>query len=204
MSMEAPMTDKPELKLINDSASGDPFDLSRLRIDPATLETASVRKLLTSVPVRKPLAQDFFRVRPEPQYRETLAFIELRDDREVFIVDLKAVPELSGEVFLAILFTVISRTGVLSMWPVRVPANDGRKPIEWHTSAALAAEHAMRGWIRMKANMSLGAYEIFEATGSIPDPVWPELTFNAIYRIAFKDRIIRTLDHPVVKRLRGE
>jgi hypothetical protein len=38
----------------------------------------------------------------------------------------------------------------------------------------------------------------------LPDPVWPELTFNAIYRIAFKDRIIRTLDHPVVKRLRGE
>ena len=39
--------------------------------------------------------------------------------------------------------------------------------------------------------------------GNIPDPIWPELSFDAIYRIAFKDRVIRSLDHPVVKRLRG-
>ena len=51
--------------------------------------------------------------------------------------------------------------------------------------------------------MGLGAYEIFEAEGSIPDPIWPELSFDAILRIAFKDRVVRSLDHPVVKRLRG-
>ena len=56
---------------------------------------------------------------------------------------------------------------------------------------------------RVKANMGLGAYEIFEAEGSIPDPIWPELSFDAILRIAFKDRVVRSLDHPVVKRLRG-
>jgi hypothetical protein len=51
--------------------------------------------------------------------------------------------------------------------------------------------------------MDLGAYEIFEAAGSIPDPAWPDLSFNEIYRIAFKDKIIRDPDHPIVKRLRG-
>ena len=61
----------------------------------------------------------------------------------------------------------------------------------------------MKSWVRVKSNMDLGAYEIFEAAGSIPDPIWPDLSFDAILRIAFKDRVIRDLDHPVVKRLRG-
>ena len=196
------MTDKPDLKLIDAAASDDPYDLSRLRINPETLETTSVKKLLTTVPVRKPLPQEFVRVRSEPQYRETLAFIELKEDGETYIVDLGAAPALQGECFLATLFTAISRTGVLFMWPVRMPAADGRT-IEWHASAATAAQHAMKSWVRVKSNRSLGAYEIFEAENSIPDPIWPELSFDAILRIAFKDRVIRSLDHPVVKRLRG-
>jgi hypothetical protein len=196
------MSDKPDLKLIDAAASDDDFDLARLRINPEMLETTSVKKLLTTVPVRKPTAQDFVRVRSEPQYRETLAFIELKDDRETYIIDLGAVPELQGECFFATLFTAINRSGVLFMWPVRTPAADGRTN-EWHASAALAAQYALRKWIRVKANMGLGAYEIFEAEGVIPDPIWPELSFDAILRIAFKDRVVRSLDHPVVKRLRG-
>jgi hypothetical protein len=51
--------------------------------------------------------------------------------------------------------------------------------------------------------MSLGAYEIFEAESSIPDPIWPDMAFRAICRIAFKDRLINSPDHPVIRRLRG-
>jgi len=196
------MSDKVELKLIEAAASDNPLDLDRLRLNPEMLEAASVKKLLTTVPVRKPLAQDFVRVRPEPQYRAMLAFIELKDDRETYIVELGAVPELAGECLFANLFTAITRTGVLFMWPVKIPAADGRIS-EWNVSAATAAQHAMKGWIRVRSNMSLGAYEIFEAQGSIPEPIWPELSFEEIIRIAFKDKIIRSLDHPVVKRLFG-
>ena len=196
------MSDKVELKLIEAAASDDRLDLDRLRLNPEMLEAASVKKLLTTVPVRKPLPQDFVRVRPEPQYRAMLAFIELKDDRETYIVDLGAVPELAGECLFANLFTAITRTGVLFMWPVKIPAADGRIS-EWNVSAATAAQHAMKGWIRVRSNMSLGAYEIFEAQGSIPEPIWPELSFEEIIRIAFKDKIIRSLDHPVVKRLFG-
>ena len=61
----------------------------------------------------------------------------------------------------------------------------------------------MHNWIRIKANMSLGANDIFEASGTIPDPEWPEQTFQELLRIAFKDRLVDRLDHPVIKRLRG-
>jgi hypothetical protein len=74
---------------------------------------------------------------------------------------------------------------------------------EWHRSAAEAAELAMQRWIRLKANMALGAYEIFEASGTIPDPVWPDLSFQELLRIGFRDRLVDRIDHPVIKRLRG-
>ena len=107
------MSDKPDLKLIEAAASDDPYDLSRLRINPEMLETTGVKKLLTTVPVRKPLAQDFVRVRPEPQLSGNARLHRIEDDRETYIVDLGAVPELQGECFFATLFTAISRTGVL-------------------------------------------------------------------------------------------
>jgi hypothetical protein len=196
------MIDKPDLKLIDAAASDDPYDLSRLRINPEMLETTTVKKLLVTVPMRKPIDQDFVRVHPNPQYRETLAFVELKADREIYIVERAAVPELQGEIFYATLFTAISRTGVLFLWPVKIQAADS-KANEWHISAATAAQYAMKSWVRVKANMQLRAYEVFQAEGSIPDPEWPDLSFDQITRIAFKDRVICSLDHPVVKRLRG-
>ena len=196
------MSEKPKLQILENAVSDDPYDLTKLRVNQDFLESTSVKKLLTTVPVRKPNAQDFVRVHPSPQYREVLALLELKEDRDIYIVNLNAVPELQGECFIATLFTAISRTGVLFMWPVRVPAVDGRTN-DWHSSAATAAQHAMTRWVRVKANMSLRAYEIFEAESAIPDPIWPELSFEVIYRIAFKDRLITSPDHPVIKRLRG-
>jgi hypothetical protein len=198
------MSDKSHLGLVEAAASEDPFDLSKLRVSQDFLENAGigVKKLLTTVPIRRPGPQDWFRVHSSPKYRETLAFLELKEDREHYIVNLAAVPELQPECYIATLFTAITRTGTLFMWPVKVPAADGRVN-EWHQSAAVAAEYAMRDWIRIQARMGLGAYEISAAQGDIPDPIWPELSFEAIYRIAFKDRLITSSDHPAVKRLRG-
>lgn len=196
------MSEKPKFEVVENAVSDDPFDLAKLRVSQDFLETTNVKKLLTTVPIRKPAAQDFVRVHSSPQYREVLALLELKEDRETYIVNLAAVPELQTECFIATLFTAINRTGVLFLWPVRVPATDGRAN-DWHVSAATAAQQAMARWIRVKANMSLRAYEIFQAENAIPDPVWPDLSFAEITRIAFKDRLITSPDHPVIKRLRG-
>jgi hypothetical protein len=52
--------------------------------------------------------------------------------------------------------------------------------------------------------MALGAYAMFEASSAIPDPIWPEATFKDLLKIGFRDRLVDGLDHPVIKRLRGE
>jgi hypothetical protein len=101
------------------------------------------------------------------------------------------------------LYTAINRQRVVFLWPVRLPASDGRVN-EWHHSLREAAERAMHLWIRVTANMSLGAYEITDAPGNISKPEWPDYTFQELLRIAFRDRIINNFDHPVLKQLRGE
>jgi hypothetical protein len=68
-----------------------------------------------------------------------------------------------------------------------------------------AAKLAINSWVRVSANMSLGAYEVFEARSEIPDPEWSEsdTDFNSLLTIAFRGRIIDSMEHPIVNSLFG-
>jgi hypothetical protein len=99
--------------------------------------------------------------------------------------------------------TAINRQGVLFLWPIRLPGADGRLD-EWSRTALEAADRASRGWVRVAANMSLGAYDVYEAAGQLGEPEWPTEPFKELLRVGFKGRLIDTLDHPVLRRLRGE
>jgi hypothetical protein len=193
------------LSQLNPTNGGaNPFgDLSRLRMDQSFVGTAGVKKLLTTVPVRKPNRQDFVRVHPDPDYRLTpAAIIELKEDRETYLVTPDIAAEIPGEFGMAALYTTVNRQGVLHLWPVKLPGPDG-KHNEWHRSAAEAAERAMHRWVRVTANMSLGAYDIFEATGALSEPEWPEISLPEILETAFRGRVVDRLDHPLLNRLRG-
>src|SRR5262245_35849384 len=126
------MAEKPKLQSIDPqteaAAIPDPFDIASLRLNPSFLETAGVKKLLTTVPARRPNPQDFVRVHPDPAYRENFALIELKDDREDFLVRPEILPELAGEVVYKTLFTAINRQGIVFLWPVKLPAPDDRRP----------------------------------------------------------------------------
>jgi hypothetical protein len=186
------------------ASAPDPFDLSSLRLSQSFTETAGVKKLITTIPVRKPSAQDWVRVHPDSLMRDNFPLIELKDERsEEYMIAGSLVGELVGEFVSKTLYVSINRQGVLSLWPVRLPDPDGRE-MDWHRSLREAAELAMSRWVRVKSNRSLAAYEVFEAQGALAEPVWPDyLDFQQIIRIAFRDRLITTLDHPVIKRLRG-
>src|SRR5262249_48160865 len=172
----------------------DPFNLESLRLNPSFTETAGVKKLLTTVPVKRPSPQDFVRVHPATEFRENFAMVDLKDDREEYLVLPAILPELTSEVVYKTVFTAVNRQGVVFLWPVRLPPPDERRT-EWPRSAREAAERAMTQWIRMKANMSLGAYEITVADSAMADPVWPKVPYAELVQIAFRGRIITTLDH---------
>lgn len=180
----------------------DPFDPANLRLSQSFTAAIGVKKLLTTVPVRKPGPQDFVRVRPQPEFRDNFPIIELKDEREEYIVTAALVPELTGEFVTKTLFTAINRQGTVFFWPVRLPSPDG-KDLDWWRSGREAAELAMSNWVRLKANMNVGAYDIFQAESTIAEPEWPDVGFWDLIKIAFRDHLITSTDHLVIKRLRG-
>jgi hypothetical protein len=196
----------PKLETVQSSeqptSALDPFDLANLRLSQNYNETAGVKKLLRTVPVRKPNKQDFVRVHPDPGFRENFAMVELKEDREEYLVVGGMIAELAAEVINKTVYTAVNRQGIVFLWPVRLPNADGKEMV-WHSSARDAAEEATRRWVRISPNMSLGAYEIIVAEGITVQPTWPDVPFQELIKIAFRERLITSLDHPVVKRLRG-
>jgi hypothetical protein len=181
----------------------DTFDIENLRLSQNFGELVGVKKLLTTVPVRKPGKQEFFRVHPGEDWRLETAVLELKEDRETYLVAPGLWPELPGELAPKLLLTIISRQGGVVIWPVRLPGEDGRQD-NWIRSSLEAADFGQRNWIRLVPNMSLGGYEIYIATrDDLPEPIWPDLSFQEILNIAFRGRFIQTLDHPIIRRLKG-
>jgi hypothetical protein len=179
----------------------DPFDPAALRLD-QSFESPSVKRLLTTVPVRKPFRQHFVRVHPAKEYRGNFALIEVREEREFYLLTPLIARELPGEFSLRTVFTAMTRQDVLFLWPVILPDPDGRQN-EWHRSAAEAAQLAQKKWVRIRADMALGAYVIHEAQGELSEPLWPEYSFRDLLKIGFRDRLVDSLDHPVIRKLRG-
>ena len=187
------------------AAAPDPFDPARMRLGQEFTTTVAVKRLVTTVPVRKPANAWFVRTHPHESYRTETLVLELKEDRETYYIDPSLRDALQGETTVGprAIFTAINRQKVIFLWPVKLPGIDGR-PNEWNTSALEAAQRAMQDWVRIEANMSLGAYDCNVARGDLPEPEWPDLTFPALMRIAFKNRFIDSLEHPVLKHLRGE
>ena len=186
-------------------AAPDPFDPASLRLSQDFAANLGVKKALVTVPVRKPDKAWFVRVHPDEGYSLQTCVIELKEDREIYLVAPALWPALAGEPTLSprALFTAVNKQGVVFLWPVRLPGADGKLD-SWSQSALEAARMARAGWVRVTANMSLGAYEVFQATGSLEGPQWPEASFRDLLHTAFKDRRIDALDHLVLRRLRGE
>ena len=181
----------------------DPFDnLEALRVSQSFADIG-VKKVLAHVPVRRPGNQDFFRVRAEPEFRLETCILTTDPDRETYVVVPEIAPALPNLAKAVRLYVYITRLNVLGVWPCKLPNPDGRWN-SWPHSALMAAQAATTTWVRIVANMSLSAYDIFEATGNFGEPEWPELSFNGILKIAFRDKIIQSLEHPIVRQLRGE
>lgn len=179
------------------------IDISKLKISQDFASQTGIKKAIITIPIRKPNPQTFVRVRPESEFRLQTAIIEIKEENETYLVIPDLWNDLSSEIVAKVFFTAITRQGDLFLWPIRLPSSDGRID-DYNASALEAATIAEKTWIRLKANRSLGAYDVFEATGDIANPAWPDISFQKIVEIAFRGRIIDNLNHPVLRKLRGE
>ncbi len=192
-------TDKVKKETPKDSGS---FDIADLRLSQDYAESAGVKKLLTTIPVCRPNRQKFFRVNPDPAYQMQVAVVEVKEEGETYIVSPQILSVIPEEYKFKLLVVGVTRQGVLFVWPLGLPGPDG-KDNPWNQSARAAAEHAETAWVRLVSNRELGAYEIYEAEGNLGSPKFPDLSMGEIINIAFKDKVISDLNHPLLQQLRG-
>ena len=181
----------------------DPFDPKRLKLSARFREGQDVRKVIVVVPVRKPGRQEFFRTQPDLEMWAEAPVLELKEDRLTYLVEPSLAPHLPGDAVTKLLVPTITTHGAVSLWPIRLEDERGRLD-EWNQVALEAAERARTKWIRLMANMGAGTYDVLEAAGTFSEPTWPEMSLRKMLSMAFKERVIDDLDHPVLKRLRGE
>jgi hypothetical protein len=178
-------------------------DLSQLRLKQDFGITAAAKKLVTTVPVDKPGKQDYFRVRPGSEWKLTAGLLTLERSRVQYLV----MPDLHLDTFDLIkpmlLVLCVNRQKSIRLWPLRI-VDDSRVNDAWASSAMTAAEEAETSWIKMAANMGEGRYDTFKAMVPLDEPEWPDMTLEEIFSVAFKGRVITSLDHIVLRELRGE
>ena len=63
------------------------FELEDLSLSQDFGSMVGVKKVVTTVPVRKPHKQEFVRVRPEDDFHFSTAVIEIKEDKEIFLVE---------------------------------------------------------------------------------------------------------------------
>jgi len=187
------------------AAPPDPFDPAALHLGADYSEGLGVRKVISTIPVRKPNKSEWFQVRPGPQWRLQTAILEVEAgvDRAVYLVTKDLWADLSGEISPALVLTCTNRAGDLFLWRVKLPGPDGRTNT-WTESALRIAQAAETTWCRMVADTTNGHYTHFEPAAELPEPKWPDgLDFHQILKIAFRDKCIDSADHAILRALRG-
>jgi hypothetical protein len=177
------------------------FGLDELRLS-QDFDDGAGEKIITTISVRKPNPQEYVRVHSSPEFSLPTLLLEHKVTREHYLVASELRAPLHQEVVPKTLQLAINRQGEMLLWPIRLPQTDGRLD-RWNQSARTAAERAKTSWIRLVSNLKLGYYEVFTAKGELEEPVWPELNLEQVVEIAFSDRYIDSMDHPVIRELEG-
>lgn len=171
-----------------------------------------VKRVVTSIPLIKPKpGVEFFRIRPESEWKFLTYLLNLGgkgDGEGKFLLDPALYPDVieTKKLKLVTIYTgILYGSGDIFLSEIANPDAEGNDN-EYNRTRRLAYIKAETHWVKLQTNDSIGAYDTVLAMSKLPDPEWPEEPENILkaLEIAFKDKFIDDLNHPVLKKLRGE
>lgn len=174
--------------------------LAAARIRTEITPRVAMKKKVVHVPCRRPSKSAF--VRTNPDNHADFWLLEGADE-QTYVVHPDVALELGDLVRPKRLIPTIDREGNLSLWPIKLSDSDGRID-SWNQSAMELAFQARDHWLRLQSNRSAGCYEAMVAMAAYGEPDWPEMTMDEMVNLAFRDKYIDRMDHPVVLRLMGK
>jgi hypothetical protein len=123
-------------------------------------------------------------------------------NRRHYVVEPDIVPEITSDLIPKLLVPYATRQGSVGLWSIRLPDESGHIDT-FNESALVIVEQYAGQWIRVLTNQETRSYEVLECTVEVPLPKFPEGGMRYLFNIAFRNRVIQTLEHPVLKELRG-
>lgn len=197
---------KPTAPAIREAVASELAIFRQARVDQTVEALEGGHQLLELIPVRRPDKTTWFRTHPDKQFWFRAFLIPDERSGDLYFLSQPVWQALAklGEraVTRKVLIPVMSRNYVLTLWPIGLGA-DGTLG-SWAESAVRAAVTAQTEWTRIASNRELGAYEIRARPSDNIEPKWPALDILEMLRIAFRGRVITSVDHPIIRELRGE
>jgi len=192
-----------------ENTRSEPYDtFKNLRLPQDGLKLP-VKKHITSVSVRKPGKHKYFRMHPDYS-GEVYLYVDKGDDNadeDVYLLDSLFAESLTNdalEMFQPFrLHLVIERHAEIPfIWPIRILIGCEEKDNRWWSSPRALAEDAKTNWISIRAKE--GQYISRPANKKLLEPVWPDMPFPELVRLAFVGKVIDNAEHPILKQLLGE
>lgn len=187
------------------TSAPDPFDPSTYRVSQTLAAAAGVKKVLTDLAAIPPNKAWWVRRHPAPEYTLDTFVIELKEEKETYLVLPPLWPALVAEATFhrKTFHLAVTMQGKPFLWPVRRPADDTREPDRWMKAPLEAIRLAADKWTRISWNVATQQHDVVTCE-STATPEWPDLPFRELLKLAFKNFVIDHRDHPVLKRLRGD
>ena len=209
------MTDSQ--KNVSEVAAPDPFNLDSLRAPQDFQQTGGVKKTTLNVRASsRPPKDKFIRVHPfdfshgsEEWCLNVIVFAhqpegELTHENFIVPSGSDAYGALLDRLRPTLIVCGITASQSRFLWELTLPASgSNRRTNQWHETRLACAKKAVDTWIRLEADTDAGGYNFVEPLTTIPDPDWGKETFRQLFVIAYRDRIVDSVDHPVVKEFLG-
>ena len=183
------------------------FDFESLRISETT--PIITKKIINSIPLKKPKSGvEFFRIRPEEEWKFTTHMLIIGGKGEgegKYLLNPSLYPEVIETRLLkdVTIYTGITFDGNLFLSEIALPGLEGNDN-EFNRTRRIAYGAAETNWVKLQTED--GSYNTILAVSNLPEPEWPEEPENmeTAFKIAFKDQYIDDINHPILKKLRGE
>jgi hypothetical protein len=160
-----------------------------------------INSLPNTVEVRKPKKSWFIRIHPDPNYRAVLRLYTDDDSKRrennsyLFAPGLEVPPELECLVRDTLVAAAITSSGVLFLYPLSVTESS------WYEGGVEVFRRATEEWVRVTPGD--GTYVITLPIAKLEEPHFPDVPFREYIERAFSKRLIKSLEDPLIKKLRG-
>jgi hypothetical protein len=187
----------------------DPLDPALYRNSQSFADLTRTKRIITDCPVTPRLKKDWWiRIHPNLETYSMKAGLLLLSDEEPYLVPPPLVPAFKERretaLVTACLYLAQNRQGFLFLWAVRVPSEENPVVERWMKGPLEAAHRARTEWVRLTWNQNTKIHEVFVSEAEWPEPEWPEEDFRHWLTLGFKDRVFRSLEHPVLRELWGQ